>query len=314
MKKLLRLIKKKKINTGHNINYIPPIEKKYKKKIYNKIFYIDPLKVVKSIKTLFFFLIKFYKKKRISLFVSTKKQHEIIINKYKKKINFYFLSKWNCGTITNINQISKIKKIPDIIFVFDPVKNFSIVREAIKKQIIIVIFSDSHYPYKNYDFYIPINDDSEKSLDFVLKNIYLLLKKIEIKNYYKHKKNYYFFKNKKKIIRIKMSTDFFLRKKYFNYKIKQVINLASNRKIQLLKKKLKYISNFYNEKIKLIYYIKVNKQNKFYLHSNKILCVANSKNGYAQDIYSFIAFRKLILTRYFYYIKEYKKNNLVLIR
>ncbi|MGX7589472.1 30S ribosomal protein S2 [Candidatus Vidania fulgoroideorum] len=303
MNKIIKKIIKNKINIGHNLNYNYPIEKKYRKKIFNRICIIDSYKILKEIKKLFYFLKIFYKKKRISLFVSTKKNHKNIINFFFKKINFFYKFNWVRGSITNY----KLKnKLPDIIFIFDPIKNFSIIKEAKKKSIKVVIFGDSHYVYKNYDFFIPINDDSEKSIYFILNQLYLLLKRIEINKYY-IKKNYYFFEYKNFLLKIKKFSDLFLNKKYFNYKIKKLINNLKKKNIFEVKKNIKFLSNFYNEKIKIKGFKKFN---NFFLHNNKYLCVSNfNKKKIMINIISNINY----IFKNFYY-KNLKKIVIKLVR
>lgn len=63
--------------------------------------------------------------------------------------------------------ISKLEKLPDIIFVVDTHKEFGAVTEARKKNIKIVGLVDSNAD-PNIDFPIPMNDDAVKALDYVL--------------------------------------------------------------------------------------------------------------------------------------------------
>lgn len=229
---------------------------------------------------MFFFLKNFYKKKRISFFLSTKKQHKNIIKKFFKKINFFYDYKWKRGSITNFNEVSSnIKKKPDIIYIVDPVKNISVVREAAKKKIKTIIFGDSHYIYKNYDYFIPMNDDSENSLIFILKQIYLLFKKIEISKYYKNNKKYFFFKLKNLIVKFFFTSDLFTKKKYFYYKINKIIKYFKYHKINKIRKEIKFISNLYNEKIIIKGFIKFNNKN-ILIHDNKMVCVSNIKKTF----------------------------------
>ncbi|WP_458659043.1 uS2m family ribosomal protein [Candidatus Vidania fulgoroideorum] len=324
---ILKEIELNKLNIGHNLNNYDPITKKYKEKIYNNICYIKKTRILAEIKKLFFFLTMFYKKKRVSLFVDTNKNHSDIIKKFFKKINFYFvINKWKNGSITNFNRviknykknngnIFKMNKNPDIIFITDPVKNFSIVKEANKKNIKIVVFSDSHYPYKNIDYYIPMNNDSEKSIIFFLRQLYFLLKKITIKYYYKNNNSIFIInkKYKKDIVFIKIKTiNSLINKKYFIYKIKKVFKiLKKNKNKNEIKNIFIYLSNFYNEKIFFLGY-KIKKICNFFNYNNKkIVLVYSKKNKNLQELMMhIISMHKKILENTFYkkFINNFYKN------
>ncbi|MGX7582529.1 30S ribosomal protein S2 [Candidatus Vidania fulgoroideorum] len=318
MEKIIKIIKKKNINIGHKNNNFA-LQKKHTNNKLN-ICIIKYKKMIYEFKKLLFFLKNFYLKKRVTIFLSTKYQHIKIMKKFSKKINFFFLYKWKRGTLTN-DKIKDIKDNVDIIFLFDPLKNISIVNESFKKKIKIVVFGD-HYINKNFDFCIPINDDSECSLFFVLNQIYLLLKKIEILKI--ENKNIYFFNIKNKIIKIKIFSDFFIKKKYFLYKLKNIINFLNRKNIIKIKESIKYISNFYNEKILIKGYKKIK---NFFIINKNFVCLSNYNNLNFLIFHVILNiknifnnyFNKYFITKNYKNIKEYikkkkKKNKKIILK
>jgi small subunit ribosomal protein S2 len=64
--------------------------------------------------------------------------------------------------------ITKLEKIPDLIFIVDTHKEMATVREAIKANITTVGIVDSNADPTLIDYPIPMNDDATKALEYVL--------------------------------------------------------------------------------------------------------------------------------------------------
>ncbi len=143
------------------------------------------------------------------LFVGTKKQsHDIIREEAEKCGQFYVISRWLGGTLTNFrtirnsierfnelqkmaeegvynvrtkkealkldklrlrmaknfNGISKMTKLPGIIFIIDPVKDRNAIEEAGRLGIPVVALCDTNSNPETVDYPIPANDDAVRSI------------------------------------------------------------------------------------------------------------------------------------------------------
>ncbi|MGX7576487.1 30S ribosomal protein S2 [Candidatus Vidania fulgoroideorum] len=315
------LLKKKKVNIGHNI--------KEKKRFYNKnfeykidkTFYIKDKIIIVYFKKLFFFLKKFFKKKKKILIVDTNKNHEYIYNSLSKKLDIYYTTKWKPGYITNFikNTIGKKKKLfsyPDIVFIIDTNKNKVALKECIKKKIINVSITDSNY-IKETDYFLPMNDDSETSIGFFIKQLIYFLNKIDLHNRLKKKKYYIFHKKYNKyiyVVKIKKESELYLDKKYFNYCINKIIFYFIKKKKKNILKKLKKVSNYYNEKIKIIGFKKIrNKNLQSYNHNNKFIIFIKNFNKPSKTFLYHIVFNliNLFTNKFFYNSINYKYSNII---
>ncbi|WGH27603.1 MAG: 30S ribosomal protein S2 [Candidatus Shikimatogenerans bostrichidophilus] len=97
------------------------------------------------------------KKKYIYKYLS--KKEKLIIERKYKKIDKKF------GTITKLNRL------PLFLIIIDVKKEYIAVKEAKKKFIYIVGITDTDSSPENIDYPIPANDDSYKSIKYILKGL-----------------------------------------------------------------------------------------------------------------------------------------------
>ncbi len=76
-----------------------------------------------------------------------------------------------------LGGVSGVKAVPDAVFVVDPVRDKIVVAEANKLGIPVVAFADSNADPSLIKFPIPANDDSLKSLNYLLGRVKDVLKR-----------------------------------------------------------------------------------------------------------------------------------------
>lgn len=154
----------------------------------------------------------------IILFINTKrtinKSTKIISEKYRYP---YIIDTWIKGSLTNwtdlnlkIKNFNKLilkdknitlkikqkfikrysglflmKKLPNAIFVFDPIVDSIAINEAKQMNIPVIALVDSNSSSKNIDFPIFSNNDSLKSINFITLLVDKAIKKGKIKKEYK---------------------------------------------------------------------------------------------------------------------------------
>ncbi|BDT61549.1 MAG: hypothetical protein RDO_0770 [Flavobacteriales endosymbiont of Rhyzopertha dominica] len=123
------------------------------------------------------------KTKKNTIYNYLSKKEKLLLNRKYKKINKKF------GSIINLN------KLPLFIIIVDIKKEFIALKEAIKSYIYIIGIIDTNCSTNNIDYPIIANDDSYKSVKFILKRLTLSIikgfKKREKKllKYNEYKKN-----------------------------------------------------------------------------------------------------------------------------
>ncbi|MGX7589613.1 30S ribosomal protein S2 [Candidatus Vidania fulgoroideorum] len=266
---IIKKIKKKKLNVGHKLSNKNYLLKRYIKKIKLGVYYIKETIILYEIKKMFLFISKNLNKK--ILIISTKKKH-LFIKKIFKNLKVNILNKWKNGFISKKKNSNK-----KIAIIIDSKKNYSAIKELIKCKYYTIVISDTRTFFEKVNIFIPMNDDDEKSIFFIFKQLYIYIKKIIISKSLK-KNIFYICKKKKKITYIyKLFTEnkTFFNKRYFKYKINKI-------KKNNIKKTIKKISNFYNEKIFFLGKKKI-KNCKYILHDNKLV-VSKEKNKKIKNI------------------------------
>lgn len=76
-----------------------------------------------------------------------------------------------------LGGVSAVKDVPDAVFVLDPVRDAIVVSEANKLGLPVVAFTDSNADPSLIDYPVPANDDSLKSLRYLLGRVKDALKK-----------------------------------------------------------------------------------------------------------------------------------------
>ncbi|XAO72503.1 MAG: 30S ribosomal protein S2 [Candidatus Vidania fulgoroideorum] len=319
MNKVLNTILNFKLNFGYKINLKTPLMGKYTKGKYKKISIIDENKTLFGIKRMLFFL---NKSKGKSIFVSTKTQHISIVKRYISKLNIFFvLNKWIGGTLTNSSIIGNFcSKLPEFLIIIDSNKNKSAFLESNKKKIKSISITGSHF-YKRGSMILPINDDSELSLELLFKIIYYFFKRLKIRNLltFNNKNNYYYFKKLQNclfILKIITKSDFFVDSFYFKYNITKIFNNDLN--FSNINKIVKNLSNYYKEHLLFKFQFKKFLSGNNYsllLYRNKlpILTIYKNFNIKTNIISKNILFNvKNILNFDFYLINfsNFKKNTI----
>lgn len=67
--------------------------------------------------------------------------------------------------------IAKLKKAPDILFVVDPTREITAVKEAKAKGVEVFALADSNADPDNLDYLIPGNDDANRSIEVIIKQV-----------------------------------------------------------------------------------------------------------------------------------------------
>ena len=109
-------------------------------------------------------------KGRISTLNSLEKKEKTIFPTLPKKESAK-LRKELSKLKTNLNGIKTMKKIPDVLIVIDQNYELTAVREAIKLNIPIISLLDTNCDPDLIDIPIPGNDDSTRSIRFVLRKL-----------------------------------------------------------------------------------------------------------------------------------------------
>lgn len=71
----------------------------------------------------------------------------------------------------NLGGIKNMEKLPDILFVIDPKKEYIAVKEARKEGIIVVGVADSNCDPEELDYVIPGNDDAIRAIKLICQKI-----------------------------------------------------------------------------------------------------------------------------------------------
>ena len=110
-------------------------------------------------------------RKRIDHYLKLKEQFESgEINKYTKKEVVKF--KKELKKLESLYQgVAEMRKTPQLIVILDSVGNRLAIEEANKKNIPVIAIVDSNADPDGIDFVIPSNDDSVKSVGFLLENM-----------------------------------------------------------------------------------------------------------------------------------------------
>lgn len=110
-------------------------------------------------------------RKRIDHYLNLKSQFESgEIKKYTKKEVAKFkkdLEKLNKA----YHGVAEMRKKPDVLVVLDAVGDLQAIREANVAKLAIVAITDTNADPDNIDFVIPANDDSVKSVRFLVENL-----------------------------------------------------------------------------------------------------------------------------------------------
>jgi len=107
-------------------------------------------------------------KQRVALMRKLKEQFESWeIEKYTKKEQSKFKKELDKLQIA-LWGIEKMNSLPDAVFMIDWKRDEIAVLEAKKLWIPVLWIMDSNTDPRNYDFWVPANDDSVKSLQYIL--------------------------------------------------------------------------------------------------------------------------------------------------
>jgi len=110
-------------------------------------------------------------RKRIDHYLNLKSQFASgEINKYTKKEVSKFKKELDKLEIT-YHGVAEMRKKPDVMVVLDAVGNRLAIAEANKAGIPVIALVDSNADPDGIDFVVPGNDDSLKSVGFLLKNM-----------------------------------------------------------------------------------------------------------------------------------------------
>nr|YP_009519096.1 ribosomal protein S2 [Callipsygma wilsonis]AYC65008.1 ribosomal protein S2 [Callipsygma wilsonis] len=175
---------------------------KMKPYIYNKKnnqIIINIYKTYKLLKRAYFFLFYSCRKGKRVLFVGTKKNIYQCIKKTAQKCDSWYIDKrWLGGFLTNweitkrsISEIRIKKKpfsknlegvqtmyeLPDIIIIVGQQKEINLVKECKKLEIPCVTILDTNCNPSLTNFFIPANDDSLRSVSFILNQLSKAIKK-----------------------------------------------------------------------------------------------------------------------------------------
>merc|ERR1712110_205523 len=96
-------------------------------------------------------------------------QNGLLDNLPKKEI--YSLSKRLEKLKKNLLGVKYMQNLPDAIFVIDPNYEKIAVKEAINLKIPIIAIADTNCDPDKIDYIIPANDDSVKSISFLVEKI-----------------------------------------------------------------------------------------------------------------------------------------------
>jgi len=99
-----------------------------------------------------------------------KKFEDGTIENYSKKEQS-MLSKERQSHEKNLGGIKRMKRLPDIIFIVDPSKEYIAVKEAKKLGIPVVAVVDTNCDPDPIDFVIPANDDAIRSIKLMVSQI-----------------------------------------------------------------------------------------------------------------------------------------------
>lgn len=70
-----------------------------------------------------------------------------------------------------LGGVAKMDRVPDALFVVDPVSEKTAIKEAQRKGVRVVAFADSNCDPNSFDFPIPANDDGIKSIKIICETI-----------------------------------------------------------------------------------------------------------------------------------------------
>ncbi len=111
-------------------------------------------------------------KKRTDYYKELKERN---LEKYTKKERLQF-EKEKKDLEAKIGGIKEMERIPDVLIVLDMKKDFSAVKEAQKKGIIVIGIADTNVDPNLADYPIPANDDKTSSIEYILEKIKEALK------------------------------------------------------------------------------------------------------------------------------------------
>ena len=163
------------VHFGHNVKRWNPKMEEYIFGVRNNIHIFDLRLTVEAINIALVKLHDTVKKNGKILFVGTKKQCSLVVKELAELNNYYYVNKrWLGGTLTNWKTISNsiniggIKNLdgkPDLLIIFDVVKDKIAVLEAKKLNIPVIGIVDSNADPDLIDYVIPGNDDAIRSIN-----------------------------------------------------------------------------------------------------------------------------------------------------
>ena len=107
-------------------------------------------------------------KKRIDYFKQLKEDDSKgELSKYTKKEQLKLRKKIQ-EMSASLSGVEEMAEIPDVVFITDVVRDLIVVKEARRLKIPVVAIVDSNGDPDLVDYMIPANDDSVKSLDYIL--------------------------------------------------------------------------------------------------------------------------------------------------
>ncbi len=110
-------------------------------------------------------------RKRADYYLNLKQQFESgEINKYTKKEVAQFKKELE-KLDTAYHGVAEMRKKPDVVIVLDAIGNHLAIKEATLSHIPVIALIDTNADPDNIDFPIPANDDSVKSIRFLLKSM-----------------------------------------------------------------------------------------------------------------------------------------------
>lgn len=88
-------------------------------------------------------------------------------------VNLKILPKWKSGYISNFD-FGKLDVIPALVIVDKVAYQYNLIKECKKAKILVIGFCDTNTPfsiYKDIDYPIVINDDSNEAIKLLLNNL-----------------------------------------------------------------------------------------------------------------------------------------------
>ncbi|UOQ33112.1 hypothetical protein VFPYRCLA_169 [Candidatus Vidania fulgoroideae] len=251
----------------------------------DNLIYLKYKDSIKKFKKILFFIRNSILNKKKTLVVCERKR----INFFRKKFRGKYIRV--CKDFYNGYFSNKKKKTNDIknVISFGKVSDY-IFNETKTNKMKGILFSMVELSKSIPDIHMLVNTDLKSSINFLSNQIVNVEKKYSY-NYpfFNKKKRYYFCEKKlsKKVVILvlEIEQDLFVNKKYFSLTIKKMINNFFVRRkgnLEFIKKEIKKLCQFYNEKIKIVGIKIINCRRNFinfYLHNNKKLsfCIYKKK-------------------------------------